>query len=203
MSSAQLTTNEAKHASRNPMMRYAIANLHRTVRALLPDQIESVLEVGVGEGYSTADVLRHRPNIRSVGGDLNIASVLEARQRFPAMHYAMFDATHLPYADHSVDTVFSLEVLEHIPQPERALQEMIRVTRKYVLISVPNEPMFRIQRLLSGKGLRMWGDHPEHVNHWSFQGIQRFLTSNDLHILTAYTPPPFAWSVVLCQTTSF
>jgi 2-polyprenyl-3-methyl-5-hydroxy-6-metoxy-1,4-benzoquinol methylase len=99
-----------------------------------------------------------------------------------------------------VDAVFSLEVLEHIPQPERALQEMMRVTRKYVLISVPNEPVFRIQRLLSGKGLRMWGDHPEHVNHWSFWGIQRFLAANGLHIITARTPPPFAWSVVLCAT---
>lgn len=193
-----ITTNKAKHSSGNPLMRRAIHNLHHTVRGLFPLDVRRALEVGVGEGFSTADVLAGT-DVVSYGGDLNLESVREARERYPHMGYAIFDATALPFPDGCVDLVYSLEVLEHIPQPERALHEMCRVSRRYVLISVPNEPVFRIQRLLSGKGLTRWGDHPEHVNHWSFWGIQRLLRANGLDIIAARSPFPFAWSVVLAQ----
>ena len=193
------TTNKTKHTSKNPLMRYAIGNLHQTVRDLLPTDVKTVLEVGVGEGFSTYDVLHDRPQVNSFGGDLNAESVHEAVNRFTPMHYSVFNAKQLPFPTNSMDAIYSLEVLEHIPQPEEAVREYMRVAREYLLISVPNEPMFRVQRMLSGKGLRMWGDHPEHVNHWSLGGMQTFLSAQGLTIVRAVSPPPFAWSVILCR----
>ena len=38
-------------------------------------------------------------------------------------------ALHLPFADGAFDTVVSTEVLEHVPEPLRALREMARVLR--------------------------------------------------------------------------
>jgi SAM-dependent methyltransferase len=45
---------------------------------------------------------------------------------------------HLPFADESFDTVTAFEVLEHLPLPHRALQEIYRVCRKNVIITVPD-----------------------------------------------------------------
>jgi hypothetical protein len=49
-------------------------------------------------------------------------------------------ATDIPFADNSFDLAFSSEMLEHLSSPdlEKAAREMVRVARKYLLISVPN-----------------------------------------------------------------
>jgi ubiquinone/menaquinone biosynthesis C-methylase UbiE len=49
------------------------------------------------------------------------------------------DIRDLPFVDASFDTVIAFEVLEHIPwdQVEKALAELHRVTKRYVIISIP------------------------------------------------------------------
>lgn len=191
------STNQQKHQSNNPFMRWAISRFHGQVRALLPADAVSLLEVGCGEGYSALAVLDGR-GLRAYGGDLNAAAVSQARGRCPAMSYAVFDALRLPFPDRSVDVVLSLEVLEHLPDPAAVLAEYRRVARCALLLSVPNEPIFRLQRLLTGKGVRLLGDHPEHVQHWSLAGFRRFVESQGITVIAAVSPPPFAWSVLLC-----
>jgi SAM-dependent methyltransferase len=48
-------------------------------------------------------------------------------------------ALHLPFADGAFDTVVSTEVLEHVPEPLRALHEMARVLKAggHLVLSVP------------------------------------------------------------------
>ena len=180
-------------------MRRAIHQFHQTVHDLLPDDVTSVLEAGCGEGFSAEAVLGDR-SIPSFGGDLSFDATREARIRFESMRYSVLDVTRLPFTSGGVDAVFSLEVLEHLPKPELALQEYARVARKYVLLSVPNEPFFRSLRFLSGKNLAQWGDHPEHIQHWFLTGFRRFVESSaNLHVIKSASPFPFAWSILLCQ----
>jgi SAM-dependent methyltransferase len=51
---------------------------------------------------------------------------------------ATFDGGTIPLPDDAVDTVFMVEVLEHILAPERILAEARRVARRNVIITVPN-----------------------------------------------------------------
>jgi SAM-dependent methyltransferase len=44
----------------------------------------------------------------------------------------------LPFADKSVDFVFSSHVIEHFPDPVRALYEWIRVARRYIVVIAPH-----------------------------------------------------------------
>jgi SAM-dependent methyltransferase len=44
----------------------------------------------------------------------------------------------LPFKDNAVDFVFSSHVLEHFPDPIKALKEWVRVSRKFVLVFVPH-----------------------------------------------------------------
>ena len=44
----------------------------------------------------------------------------------------------LPFKDNEFDVVTALDVLEHLDNPHGALQELMRVARKSVLVSLPN-----------------------------------------------------------------
>lgn len=50
------------------------------------------------------------------------------------------DATSLPFDDDHFDVVTMLEVLEHIPDTTRALADVCRVAKRFVILSVPSKP---------------------------------------------------------------
>jgi SAM-dependent methyltransferase len=64
------------------------------------------------------------------------------------------DATDLPVADHSLDLVVAFDVLEHIPDHDRAVAEVRRVLRPggRFLVAVPADP-------------RLWSEHDVAVDH--------------------------------------
>ncbi len=60
-----------------------------------------------------------------------------------------------------------MEVLEHVPDPAAVLAEMFRVASRWVLVSVPREPLWRGLNMARGSYLRDFGNTPGHLNHWS------------------------------------
>ena len=62
------------------------------------------------------------------------------QQKFPIKYNGDFvncDAQHLPFKNNSFDRVYSCHVLEHVPDPQLMLKEIVRVSRDKVEISVP------------------------------------------------------------------
>lgn len=56
------------------------------------------------------------------------------------------DAVKLPLADNSCDYTFCFETLEHLPSPVLALEELARVSRKGVFVSVPGVAQTTVHR---------------------------------------------------------
>ena len=50
------------------------------------------------------------------------------------------DVCAQPYPDGSFDVVCMLEVLEHIPEVEKAVAAAVRMARQYVVVTVPSRP---------------------------------------------------------------
>ena len=92
---------------------------------------ESMLDVGCGNG---AYVLALKDRLRTFGVDINRYSAWEQAED----HFDTCDATNLPVADKSFDTVTSFEVLEHVPDPVATLKEFRRVARTNIILTVPN-----------------------------------------------------------------
>jgi SAM-dependent methyltransferase len=103
------------HAGFNPTFQRHVA-AYRLCAPLLPDG--RVLDLGCGVGHSYRE-LAPRP---TVGVDVDpVALADQDRETLVA------DMRELPLADHSFASVISVQSLEHVPDPERALAEVVRV----------------------------------------------------------------------------
>lgn len=97
---------------------------------------ERVLDVGCGSGAATRTLAqRVVPGGHVVGMDASAALLKVARELAEearlgeSIKFKVGDCRALPFQDASFECVLAATTLSHVPDPERALAEMIRVTR--------------------------------------------------------------------------
>ena len=159
-----------KYETSNPVVRHLLARfLRRVDEAAAGLAPSSVLDVGCGEGVVTERLAQLLAPAEVLGVDADEAHLSEEwrKRTAPNLSFATGSAYELPFADGSFDLVCAIEVLEHLERPRDALAEMSRVARRALLLSVPNEPSWRVSHLLAGKNVRALGNTPGHINHWS------------------------------------
>jgi ubiquinone/menaquinone biosynthesis C-methylase UbiE len=191
-----------KYTARNPAIRLLterwVANLDRTFGQVSGDghgPPEQALEVGCGEGV-VADRI-HRRWGEVVALDLPDAGLRADWRHYRGPRFLHASAHALPFADNRFDVVVAAEVLEHLPDPVQGLQEMARVGRRHLVLSVPREPVFRSCNLVAGRYLRDLGNTPGHLNHWSRRSFVRFV-SQVAEVRSVTTPFPWTcvWAVL-------
>ena len=107
-----------------------------------------VLDLGCGEGRHCFGAYMHS-NLDVYGFDLNLKDVQKAVNNFPqfdeksdskSCSFGCTDATKLPFANETFDYLICSEVLEHIPEVDCAVDEIIRVTKRKgkIAVSVPS-----------------------------------------------------------------
>jgi SAM-dependent methyltransferase len=85
-----------------------------------------VLDVGGGPGYFQGAFESHGATYVAVDAD---AGELALHGRRPGPRTVMGDGSRLPFPDAAVDVAYSSNVAEHVPDPWRLADEMVRVTR--------------------------------------------------------------------------
>ena len=85
------------------------------------------------------------------------------------------DATNLELKENSFDLTLCCEALLEIKDYRKGLEEIKRVSKKYSIISVPNEPLFSIANFMRGKYITRLGKHPDAVNFWSPKSFIKLL----------------------------
>lgn len=196
--------NYLKHTNPNPLHRWLLRRFHIALGELATEASRNlplgngqplrVLEVGCGEGFVLQILRRIFPSLCYVGLDNAWPALSYARRGDQLADFACGDAGHLPFPSATFDLVLGIEVLEHLPQPLAALQELVRVSRGALLLSVPNQPFFAGANFLRGKNWLTWGDDPEHLHHWSARSFLRLLRGRVEVSRVVY---PFPWVVVL------
>ena len=188
-----------KYGSRNPVAAWLMggffAHLGRCLDRL--EGVESVLDVGCGEGDVAGFVRDALPGAEYFALDIDWDLASRTACANPGAHCLVSDACRLPWRDGAFDLVLGIEVLEHLPEPARALEEMARVSRGYVLVSVPNEPLWRILNMMRGSYVTRWGNTPGHVQHWGRAAFRRLLQRR-LEVMDESRPLP--WLMALCRT---
>jgi 2-polyprenyl-3-methyl-5-hydroxy-6-metoxy-1,4-benzoquinol methylase len=188
-----------KYGSTNPFVRRLMNGFESTLDELWRKAAPgSILDVGCGEGVLTEQWADKLGSGRIVGIDLDdpkLKSEWEKRRR-ANLEYRVEDATNLSFADNEFDMAGAIEVLEHVPDPERTVSEMARVAKRWVLVSVPREPLWRGLNMARGAYLKDFGNTPGHINHWSKRS---FVTMLSQHGTVEEVRSPFPWTMVLVR----
>lgn len=192
------TTNYQKHVSQNPIQKALLNNFYRSFLSIIKNtKADKILDVGCGEGF-TIQILKEK-NIGTAreGIDVLPEAVEVAKKNIPDEEFKVGSIYDLPYKDNSFDLVLCMEVLEHLEDPQVALQELKRVSSKHIFFSVPHEPWFQLTNLLRLKYAKNLGNHPEHINHWSAASFKKFIEKNKLQVEERRLP--YAWIQVLAK----
>ena len=110
---------------------------HRQVLALLLKRFEwrSLFEIGCGGGANLVKIVQTFKG-RSVGGcDINPDSIELARNTFEGGHFKVSSAEDVMMSDNSTDVMLSDMCLIYLSDPNKALKEMKRITRHYIVLS--------------------------------------------------------------------
>jgi 2-polyprenyl-3-methyl-5-hydroxy-6-metoxy-1,4-benzoquinol methylase len=195
-SSKNLADFQAKYRDQSRLAQFANRRFFLAIKAVLQSiEYHKVLDNGCGEGL-ILEQIQHQRNAWHAGIDLDRQRIQRAFAETSLSTYSVGNVESLPFADNSFDLVLTLEVFEHVGNPLIALQEARRVTSKYLLASVPNEPWWRIGNMLRLKYLDQWGNTPEHINHWSTCGFKNFI-QQEFEVLDVRTP--FLWTFILAK----
>lgn len=107
----------------------------------IPAGVESILDLGCGDGRLTNQLYRHYPQV--IGADISAT----------ALYYVKGEKVHtssadLPFKDDSFDLVISTELIEHLPLPDfqKTIQEIKRISRRWILIGVPWQEQLALGR---------------------------------------------------------
>lgn len=175
---------------------------HAIFNAIPNKTIDKAVEVGAGEGHISQFILKSFNHSDIFLTDIYEARLEEAKKRLgthPNITFQKEDICQLSFTNESIDLLVCCEVLEHIPNYEKGLDEIYRVINKngYFVISVPREPLWRILNLVRGKYIKDFGNTPTHINHWSSAGIKKLIQKSGFEILEIQKPIP--WTFLLCR----
>ena len=96
-----------------------------------------LLEVGSGMGHLVAQL---EDTFETVGIDLNHWAVKESKSVVQKSSLQTASAQELPFEDGVFNVVIIKHIVEHLPNPEKAINEIGRVTAKggYLILATPN-----------------------------------------------------------------
>jgi ubiquinone/menaquinone biosynthesis C-methylase UbiE len=183
---------------------FLLGRYFSTIRELIDlTKVENgakAIEIGCGEGLSTQRLAKMLPkNVKLQASEYVEHQIPYAKKNNPGIKITQESIYELTHKDNSFDIVFLPEVLEHLDYPEDALKQLKRVTKKggYLILGVPNEPLWRILNMLRGKYWRSWGNTPGHLNNWSSGAVSKLVEQNFGKVITVRKPLP--WTILLAK----
>lgn len=189
-----------KYGSGNPVVKRLMAGFQRTLDELFTvADPTSLLDVGCGEAVLTHEWARRLGDQRRVVGiDLDDPALHAhwEQRTAPNLEYRVMKAENLPFADGEFDLASAIEVLEHVPDPEHTVAEMARVASRWLLVSVPREPLWRGLNMARGAYWKDLGNTPGHLNHWSKRSFVELLSR---HGDVVQARSPFPWTMLLVR----
>lgn len=191
---------EDKANLKNPISRALVEGFDNDLMDLISKTNPASLhEVGCGEGRLLQTVRNQFSKIELIGSELSEA-VLEEAQALnidEPIHLKSKNIYDIDKDSDYADVIVCCEVLEHLDDPQKAAETLRKMGARQYVMSVPNEPIWRILNFVRGKYWRDLGNTPGHLNHWSKKGFIKFLESVGFLILDVKSPLP--WTIVRAQ----
>ena len=195
--------NKLEYDSQNPISKKLYANFYKKIDSVLENYLkknDALLEVGCGAAESSLRIHTKLLNLK-------FPTTFEASEydnryveKINSLSYPFIVSQENVYSlsrdDNGFSMVFLLEVLEHLEFPKNALKELFRVSSKYVVISVPNEPIWRLANMARFQYMKDFGNTPGHINHFN-QSKLNILLEPFGKIVKVFKP--FPWIIIVVE----
>lgn len=140
--------NKAWDTQWDDMKQYGPFSRHirRIIKHMIqPLDFTTVLDVGCGQGSFLQELQAEFPNIEPYGIDISPSAVELAKKRVAGGRFCVLDITESVFHQ-KCDLVVCSEVLEHIPDDVTALQNLRKMTNKFLLVSTPQGRMRQFEK---------------------------------------------------------
>jgi SAM-dependent methyltransferase len=145
---------------------------------------DRVLEIGCGEGHGAQFAARFGAEVYI--NDLDpqrVAALIALLGNSPArgLHALPGDAARLDLADASVTRIVAMEVLEHVEDPPRLMQELVRVGTPgaLYLLTVPDARSEAVQREIAAP---QYFEPPNHIHVFDGPALEALVTGAGLEV---------------------
>jgi len=141
----------------NPAVIGSSSDCPRTEAAFglaLDVRAKRILDLGCGDGEGSARLAKIT-GANVVCADVSELAVAKCRDRGLEAHHVVLGESPLPFDTASFDLVYMTEVLEHLVDPDKAVDEVVRVLNPggYLILSTPNLACLP-NRFLVGLGIQ-------------------------------------------------
>lgn len=146
-----------------------------------------VLDVGSGLGYGMAIMSVLAKEVRGI--DVDTKAVKYAKTEYignnPKIKSVQtYNGYRTPFQDNEFDVVTCIDVLEHVKDYHKFLDELLRISKDYVLISTPNQrPEFTNA---DGTPKNYW-----HLREWKYGELDEILKQHKATIDWFFIDGPF------------
>lgn len=115
-------------------------NREKRIMQLIEENVKnkSILDVGCSEGYFGSKLKKKGAKV--IGVDISKSAIKIAKQVLNEVRLVDLNDGKLPFQDRTFDIIVASEVIEHLIQPQKILNELARVVKKegMVIITTPN-----------------------------------------------------------------
>lgn len=116
----------------NPVVRFFTDQRLEYIKKRIDfDSVKTCLDVGCGTGFSSSNFPKDK---EVIGLDFSRRLLIQNPNKLKIQGSGMT----LPFKSNSFDLVYGWEFLHHLDTPEKAVKEMARVTKKYLILFEPN-----------------------------------------------------------------
>lgn len=140
-----------------------------------------ILDIGCGDGL-LLEMIRKK-GFKGVGVDLSEEAVRKCKVKNLDAYVIDSTSKKLPFSDGEFESVVILDILEHLYSPEVLLREAIRLSKKNIIISVPNF------NSLPARIQVVFGNVPEnnrpnkgHVYWFNYKNLTKMINDENAHI---------------------
>lgn len=188
-----------KYQTNNFISKYLLTNFISTILGFAKKTgVKKIHEIGCGEGHISGFLAKSGFDVRGCDISENSLEVAKASARKANLKidFSIGSIYDLDYVKDSEELVVCCEVLEHLDDPEKGLEMLSKVANPYLILSVPNEPLWSILNILRGKYLSSRGNTPGHIQRWS---TSKFLNMVNKYANIIEVKRPIPWTVLLCK----
>lgn len=143
--------------------------------------VHDIIDLGTADGRMLAHIQEKYPQSKCVGVEYSQELVNFSKARFPALNVVQGDIESLNFQEETFDVAVATAVIEHVPSPEKALEEIKRVLRpEGILILTSPDPFW--ESLASRLGHL---DEDQHQNVYNLKKLKELVSDEKFQILKA------------------